>query len=524
MRSTLFIWITAVLPVLVGASAFGQSVNVPLDYWGYEFLDRLEAKGIFSSLDLRAKPVSRQTVADIIAEIDVKARKFPDLLTPAERALFDQLKGDFIEELRNREGMIFPAKTENHLATWNTTASRTHVDIYGRQTVRSNRGRQFGSRQMLSETVAGGILRAQLQGKIGFYLDARNRTIRDGNDRGQLTSSSGLFHFLPSEQTFHKQAIGYLVYEKPWLLLELGRDEINWGPGYRGALAISQNLPPSDMLRLGVRFSRFRFSSMHALLKSDVGAKYLAAHRLDVMLLPGLYLGACESVVYGGRDIELSYINPFMPYHIAEHHLGDLDNNALSLDLTSTVITGVKLYGEFFIDDMTSTQSLTKYFGNKFAFLFGGLWAEPFHFRNFDMRFEYTRIEPFVYSHHDSVNVYTSDDRIIGHWLGPNSDAAYLQAGYQLGRDVRIELSLERLRKGAGAADTQSRPESGTEKHFLSGTVERQKRIGLVISDQIRRDVFCRLSYVYQDVQNLAQIRGRFSHDHLVAFELYFNY
>jgi hypothetical protein len=509
--------------MLTSALSFGQSVNVPLNYWGYEFLDRLEAKGGFSSFDLRARPVPRQTITDIIAEIDRKAQKSPKLLAPAEQALFDQLKGDFIEELQNREGVKFPAKEENHLVTWGNSARRPYVDLYGRQTIRSSRGQQFGSWQLRSETVAGGILRGQVQGKIGFYLDARNRTVRDKNDPARLTSS-GLFLFLPSEQTFHKQAIGYLVYEKPWLRLELGRDETSWGPGYRGALAISQNLPPSDMVRLGVRFSRFRFTSMHALLKSAVGAKYLAAHRLDVMLLPGLYLGASESVVYGKRDIELSYINPLMPYHIAEHHLGDLDNNALSFDLTSTVITGVKLYGEFFIDDMTSTKSLTKYFGNKFAFLLGGLWAEPFHVDNLDMRFEYTRIEPYVYSHHDSINVYTSDDKIIGHWLGPNSDAAYLQAGYQLGRDVRIELSLERLRKGVGAADTHSRPESGTVKHFLSGTVEQQKRIGLVINDQIRRDVFCQLSYVYQDIQNLALFAGRFSHDQLVAFELYFNY
>ena len=135
-------------------------------------------------------------------------------------------------------------------------------------------------------------------------------------------------------------------------------------------------------------------------------------------MLPGLYLGATETVIYGGRNLEPAYLNPLMLYHIAEHHLGDRDNNNLAFDLAFTRIPNVTLYGEWFIDDMTSTKLWSNYFGNKFAWVFGGLWADPLKLKNVDLRVEYTRISPYVYTHWDSLNIYTHYDKLSAIRLG----------------------------------------------------------------------------------------------------------
>ncbi|MBN2413848.1 hypothetical protein JXQ31_19395 [candidate division KSB1 bacterium] len=503
----------------------GQSVNLPLDHWGYRFLERCEAKGLIKSFDLAVKPVSREVLAELLVNMETRLQKQPDLFSETDWALFNQLKGDFTDELLNKEISLKNIKSERHLTRFTENTSHVYFDLQGRESIISNRGDLYDPDELLSETTLGGMLRGQLGGSIGFYADARNSLLRGSDVEGEsFDVSKGSPVVMSGSNVYRDRATAYFILEKPWLRFEIGRDEFEWGPGSHGGLSINRNMPPSDMIRLSTCFSRFRFTSVHLFLSSSLGPKYLAGHRLDFKLLPGFYLGATETVVYGNRDVEPAYINPLMFYHVAEHHLGDKDNNTMSLDMTLTLLPHTRLYGEFFIDDMTSTKSLTGYFGNKFAFLAGGLWTDVFSISNLDISAEYARIEPFVYAHKDSINIYTHYDKIIGHWLGPNSDSAYLKAGYQFNRDVRLELSFERLRSGSGEANTVDRPENGTEKKFLDGFVESKKLYGFQLIDQLYRDIFVSLSYTYSNGENLFLQPNKNSNDHLARFEVYFNY
>jgi hypothetical protein len=154
----------------------------------------------------------------------------------------------------------------------------------------------------------------------------------------------------------------------------------------------------------------------------------------------------------------------------------------------------------------------------------GLLWSDPLGARDLDLRLEYSRVEPFVYAHHDSLNIYTHYDKTIGHWLGPNSDSAWLQAGYQIGRDLRLEANLERIRKGEGEADTRARPAKGTVKQFLGGTVEKRYLAGLRVQQQVRRDLFVSVAYTYAHIRNAGRVQDLAGDDHLARFEIAYNY
>ena len=518
--------ICALLITLAAAGMLlARSPNVPLDYWGYAFLERLYSKGLFTSPSWHDRPLARHQVARILEEIHQISSELPQRLSQTDRRLLDQLRGDFADELKT---IVKQGRPERHLYTFEEADSKIHVDLYGRFTVISNRGGQFQPEELLSETTLGGILRGDLGGRIGFYADAQNALTRGAKDLQDADEnfdvSRGSPVVISGPNLFRDRALAYFVWEKPWLRIQAGRDEIDWGPGLHSGLALTRNMPPADLIRLSSRFRRFSFSSAHIFLRSPLGAKYLAAHRLDIVLSPRLLFGVGETVVYGGRDIEAAYLNPLMLYHVAEHHLGDRDNNTLFFNLTARPFRGLKLYGEYFIDDMTSTRSLTRYFGNKFAFLCGAAWADPGGIDNLDLRLEYTRVEPFVYAHDDSINTYTHYDKTIGHWLGPNSDSAFLLAGYQMGRDFRIETTFERIRKGAGEASTIARPAEGERKYFLGGTVEETYLSGIRLQNQIRRDLFVTVAYTYSDTRNLLRQPGIKSCDHLARFELYVNY
>ena len=504
---------------------FSQSVNQPLDYWGYNFLSRLEAKGLFSSYELRVRPVPRDKMADIIEQVYSAASKNPALLSKTDWRLLEQLMSDFSDELRDRGGAAKKIKDEPHLFVVKEKTGTIYGDLVGEQAIISNRGRQFDPDQLLSETTLGGRIRGDIGGVLGFFAEAQNSMTRGEEEiKEQFDPSQGSPVVTSGANVFRDRATAYFVLEKPWLRFEAGRDEFDWGPAFRGGVTVSKNAPPADLVRLSVRFDRFKYSYMHAWLRSSLGAKYLAAHRLDFVVMPGLYLGASETVVYGDRNVEPAYLNPLMLYHVAEHHLGDKDNNNLAFDVTFTRIPKVTLYGEWFIDDMTSTQSWSNYFGNKFAWVFGGFWADPLNLKNVDVKAEYMRISPYVYSHWDSLNIYTHYDKIIGNSLGPNSDAVYLELGWQASRDFRIEVNAQYARSGAGSADTITRPAEGERKDFLQGLVEKSTVAGIRIVDQIRRDLFISMSYAYRDIQNLGLDPGAASADHLARIQLTFNY
>ncbi len=124
----------------------------------------------------------------------------------------------------------------------------------------------------------------------------------------------------------------------------------------------------------------------------------------------------------------------------------------------------------------------------------------------------------------NSLNIYTHYDKIIGNPLGPNSDAIYIELGWQASRDFRVEINAEQRQNGAGSANTVTRPAKGVRKDFLKGVVEKSTLVGFRIVDQIRRDLFVSMSYAYQNTENLQLDPGATSTDHLARIQLTFNY
>ena len=480
----------------------GQTVNYSLDHWVYRFLERLEAKNLFTSPALRSKPISRSAIKEILISIRKNIRENPAGVTEADRRLLQQLEHDLYRE--------------NRLFTFEPVLRETIIADHGTNIVETS---------PISETMLGFNLYGMLGKNFAYYLDVRNSFVRgtaEGPDRFDIAAPSPARLYGPN--IFRDRIIGYLVYEKSWFRAELGRNEFRWGPGYLGDLALSNNIPTAEMVKLSARLGRFMLTSTHAFLFNTIGPKFLAAHKLSIELIPGMYFGAGETVLYGNRDVEPAYLNPLMPYHIAEHTLGDRDNNNMCFDFTLTLLPSTRIYAEYFIDDMTLTENLLTYFGNKFAFLAGIHWADVANLPDLDLRAEYTRIEPYVYTHWDTINIYTHKTYLIGYQLGPNSDNAFLQLSYRINRDIEVDGFSLRQRKGDGAADTNTRPETGTRKYFLKGTVEDRRLYGLTIRDQLRTDLFVALSYVYSNTENMDRIAGNRSHDHLALFEIYYKY
>ncbi len=504
---------------------FAQSVDLPLGHWVYQYLEELETKGSFREFAIRSLPMSRMEIAKILTQVEEIVQNGKISLTRTERDRLEQLKGEFHEELQKLNIESDVCYRERHLFTWFEDNNKIHADFDFGFNLEVNRGDQYPSVERVSHTTLGGILRGNLKESLWFHIFVRN-TLSRGIDYSQrnLDPSKGIPIDFAGKNAYSDQAIAYFIWKLPWFEIKVGRDQAKWGSGYRGSLILSAQNPLFDMVKIQTQFKRFYFTSIHGHLNSSYGRKYLAAHRLEIKLAPWLYMAGSEAVVYGNRGIEFQYLNPIMPYHVAEHHLGDRDNNAIGFEMTIFPIKNFKSYFELFIDDYTLSKSVFGYFGNKFAFLTGGYWVEPLGLKNVDLRVEYARVEPFVYTHKDSINVYQNYDQSIGHWLGPNADDWFFEANYSPNRDLKLTFSLEQVRKGAGDISQPWNESFGQKKHFLTGVVEKRYILGFKITDQIFRDIFLSLKAYRIQTKNLKRIADKNVLDIQINFELLLNY
>jgi len=460
-------------------------------------------------------------IAQILLEAESTCQKNPDFLSTTESEILKQLKAEFHQELIQLSSQNFHGK-ERHLMVFEDSTYTIAMDGLFRQNFLIE---QNGKTNARSRTTLGGTVRGTLHESLGFHLFFKNTLIR-GEDiqRERFNPSLGEPVTISGENVFSDDASAYIVLELPWAELQLGRDRVQWGPGLASNLMFSANNPRLDMFRIKAQYGPFHFTSLHGKLGSSLGQKYVAAHRLEVRIKPWLIMGAAEAVVYGLRNAEPMYMNPLMPYHIAEHHLGDQDNNTMSFDWTIYPFKNHKCYAELFIDDWTSAKNPLTYYGNKFAFLLGWRWANPLGFTNVDIDMEYTRVEPFVYTHEDSINRYIHYDTPMGHWLGPDSDDLLLKGTILLHRDVTGILHARHTRQGEMDVDTPHQDFMGKRKTFLSGTVESTWDVGMEMRVQLFKDAFLFAAYAYQHIENWNHQPDKSTQFHLTTINLKIDY
>ncbi|MCK4966860.1 hypothetical protein KAS50_07505, partial [bacterium] len=354
----------------------GSPVNLPLDHWAYSFIERMETKGYLDTLAYRTKPYTRGECAEIIIHINSRLTREEIQFSKTELSLFEKLKGEFYDELQKEKIEINTKEKEPHLYTWREKKSMFHWDAYLSEDYRhlpDGDNSDYSSR-----TTLGSIIRGSLEDKIYFYLDFRNTLIKGEEPQKNYIPSQGLPVGTAGKNTYQDQAVAYLSYKFSWGEFAVGRDFFNWGPGYRGSLALSPYSEVIDMIKISIRFKRFKFTSISGILNSELGKKNIAAHRIEVRLLPNLIFSGYETVIYGNRGLELIYVNPLMPYHIAEHYQQDKDNNTMGFDIIYRPVNNLKIYSELFLDDFNSSKNPFTHYGNKWAFLSGMHYTDPF--------------------------------------------------------------------------------------------------------------------------------------------------
>ena len=177
-----------------------------------------------------------------------------------------------------------------------------------------------------------------------------------------------------------------------------------------------------------------------------------------------LFLDLIDAVVWPKR-FELAYISPITLNFFAQNNIGDFDNMALALNLRAQYPGLGNVWFSIFVDEMNIQRNMLQLDRTMIAYQAG--LNIPLPFLAFSsLRFSYTKVNPYTFTHNRNFNpwysgydidgrrqvmetAWTNHGVALGHYLPPNSDEFKLQFRTMPARNVSMTLQYQMIRRGA---------------------------------------------------------------------------
>ena len=298
----------------------------------------------------------------------------------------------------------------------------------------------------------------------------------------------------------------YIAAEWGRFRFKFGRDFIRWGSGKNGTLIFSDITRPLDHLLAAARLGPFLYTFVASALDEieldsqtaeryggELAQRYLSAHRLDVRLFRGRFQWAItEMALYGGvhRQLNWSYLNPFMIYHLSQLNDGGRVNTLLTTDLIVYPINKLAVYGSFLIDQemhIRKTKS-SELEPKEIAWIVGSQWADPVGVPGMTLFAEYAGVTNRTYKTAHPWETFSHRNVSMGHPIGNDFDHWRVGISQWLLGRIKVKLDYGITRKGEGGVFTPwDEPwmdvplEEGYSEPFPTGIVEKWKQLSFNI-------------------------------------------
>ena len=486
------------------SSLLSQSVSLPTTHEVYDFLKRVEARGILKNYRDATKPLSRKDIAGHLLSLEGLRGE----LTNVERDTYEYLKSEFSYELGSLGGDPEPTDLRWHLLSLDLNQGIMNLDLNG---------------QLRWDGPKGQTVRYRGQGvrfygyafkNVGFQFNFIDyRETGPGRNAGKLnTPDPGIVLTSGKENAIeYNTTEAQLSFQTGSFQFSLEKMHNVWGYGERGNVILSRKAPSYPQVKMRVPLSTWMdFVYVLADLNSNVidsarsymayssaitpffrrvnRQKYLAAHVVEFTVIDGLDFSLGESVIYSDKGIQLMYLIPVMLFKSGEHYNRDTDNIQWFGSLDVNLIPKFNLNLSVLIDELTTDDLLRPTSARNQLGYTAGIHTYDLGLENLELIAEYTRLNPWVYSHKYPAATFTNNGYDLGHWIGQNADNLYLEARYLPIRPLRVGTFYERYRKG-GLDDIayQYRLPS---KQFLYGPIRKESSMGFYGKYQFARDGF----------------------------------
>ena len=202
--------------------------------------------------------------------------------------------------------------------------------------------------------------------------------------------------------------------------------------------------------------------------------------------------------------IESAYFIPVLFFRAADHYLSDSSNTGDNAQLFFNAVyknhdLKSKFYATLFIDELSITKLLDGDNLSAVGFTTGLNIVEPF-FKNSDLSFEYTRLNPFVYMNSNDAQLFTSHNYQLGHWIGSNAHQYYFEYNQTFLRGLSLKVWCEYIRKGQ-----KELPQEQYEfpyPNFLYGDKLSLTNLGFNLKYEILHSLFAQASFIYSSLSD----------------------
>lgn len=365
-------------------------------------------------------------------------------------------------------------------------------------------GLDYRGGESLNDTIwpgiDGGLYLRGFVDSLDFDLDARiyaesHSAGSTEGDRRKPKSYDGEFFDVQTEAG-HAGAdyVSYARYRAhmglnyAWIRASLARDVLHWGPGFYNNLSFNQFALPYNMLNLDMSIGPLRVFSVYADLrvtscsysKDNLNDRNLYAHRYE-LALGDFTAGISEIQVLYNENKPWLFV-PVIPLFMEKgNYTEGVNNGALALDLNYNLFNTVRVYGEFFLDDMASPIAIYEnvYSNNRWAGMLGMHAAHDFTIGKRTLKAgtiaEIARVEPYTYCHYDTAKAQLAHLGMpLGSPNGPNSLSVdwALYGSMPIGewQSVFVGWRNQWLWKGTDPGSDINDPYKTIRKRFIHGT------------------------------------------------------
>lgn len=307
--------------------------------------------------------------------------------------------------------------------------------------------------------------------KLSFYGSLRDNYESEAiGSPTNLTQHPGAVYKLGADKKDYSEARGGLVYSWNTGSIGIVKDHFIWGNNYNGSNIFSGHTPSFAHLKLHLKPTQWlEINYLHGWLASEVvdsaasysllndtrrvyANKFIAANLITIQPWKKLHLSIGNSIIYSDGNVNATYLIPILFYKSADHSYNGSKNSAghntqMFFDISSRQIKNTHLYTSIFIDEISVSNMFNKDEHSNFISIKLGARVTDL-LPNISLTAEYTRTNPFTYTHFIPSLTYESNHYTLGHYLKDNADEVFLAARYKPIRGLDIQLSYTHSRKG----------------------------------------------------------------------------
>ncbi len=449
-QKNIFINLFAILTVLCFSTTIHASTYIAIeDTIVYDLLNKLEAESVIQSGLLNTKPISRKEAFRLLQEAEANSESRSEFIKNLIRTLKDRLGPD-----PSSGTQLKPI--DSIYAKYIHTNAEVHTLKYGES---------IQNQQPFNYNNNGDLYQRGSNERIGFTSRLENW--------GPLSLEVNPEFRYPDTPFTNQDLVtrkAYAVLDLGWDVV-LGQDSQWWGPGYHGALLLSNNAEPFTMLKISnpspVRLPwifdslgpfGFTFFVTNLEKARKIPEPYLYGMRFDFKPHPNVEIGLQKTAFLGGRAGRPENAKIWLQ---SLYGANDADNcyagegcykkepgdQRAGIDFKLTVpwnVQPMQIYLE--ADGEDEYHNLP----NLWAFIGGIYLPRILNEERLDFRMEYTttrgrKRNPYIWYLHHLYSGYTYNGNIIGHHVGTDANDFFSEVSYLMQeRTGKISLSYHR--------------------------------------------------------------------------------